>query len=76
MSYNNQDKQTTRSRTSKRGFASMDPEKQRQIASKGGRAVSENRNHMVQIGKKGGEASGESRRKDDTIASAEQNNIG
>lgn len=43
---------------SNRGFASMDPEQQRQIARKGGEAVSGNREHMAEIGKKGGEASG------------------
>ncbi len=65
-----------------RGFASMDDEKQRQIASKGGRAahdkgtahefdsdearkagrkggetVSQNREHMSDIGRKGGQSS-------------------
>jgi general stress protein YciG len=38
-----------------RGFAAMDNEKQRQIASKGGAAVSRNREYMAAIGKKGGE---------------------
>src|SRR6476620_526414 len=67
----------------KRGFASMDDEKQREIASqggkaahekgtahefnsqeareagqKGGEAVSQDREHMAEIGRKGGEASG------------------
>ena len=37
-----------------RGFGSMDPEKQRSIASKGGRTVSKDRKHMSEIGKKGG----------------------
>jgi len=45
------------SRTSRRGFASMSPERQREIARKGGEAVSKNREHMAQIGRKGGEAS-------------------
>lgn len=45
-------------KTSNRGFASMDPEQQREIARKGGEAVSGNREHMSEIGKKGGEASG------------------
>jgi uncharacterized protein len=45
-------------KTSNRGFASMDPEQQREIARKGGEAVSEDREHMSEIGKKGGEASG------------------
>ena len=40
-----------------RGFASMDEDKQRQIARKGGEAVSQDRQHMSQIGRKGGEAS-------------------
>jgi uncharacterized protein len=39
----------------KRGFASMDPERQRAIARKGGEAVSRNREHMAAIGKKGGQ---------------------
>ena len=33
----------------------MDQSKQKQIASKGGEAVSKNREHMAQIGRKGGE---------------------
>jgi uncharacterized protein len=73
---------------SERGFASMDEEKQREIASKGGKAahekgtaheftseeareagrkggetVSQNREHMSQIGRKGGQASGGNRRR-------------
>lgn len=69
--------------TSKKGFASMDEEKQREIASKGGRAahekgtahefnsekareagrkggesVSQDKEHMAEIGRKGGESSG------------------
>lgn len=67
---------------SKRGFASMSPEKRKEIASKGGKSahkqgkaykfdsqsaskagkiggksVSENREHMAEIGRKGGENS-------------------
>jgi general stress protein YciG len=41
-------------RSSGRGFASMDTEKQREIARKGGRAVSRDRAHMAAIGRKGG----------------------
>jgi len=41
---------------SNRGFASMDPQKQKSIASKGGKAVSRNRAHMSEIGRKGGKA--------------------
>jgi hypothetical protein len=44
------------SNTSERGFASMDDEKQREIASKGGEKVSEDREHMSEIGRKGGES--------------------
>jgi uncharacterized protein len=47
--------------TANRGFASMDPERQREIARKGGATVSRNREHMAEIGRKGGEASGTSR---------------
>lgn len=53
-----------RSSTSNRGFASMDPERQRQIASKGGQSVpdekrsfSQNRQLAAEAGRKGGEAS-------------------
>jgi general stress protein YciG len=41
-------------RSSGRGFASMDAEKQREIARKGGKAVSRDRQHMAAIGRKGG----------------------
>lgn len=41
-------------RSSGRGFASMNAEKQREIARKGGRAVSRDRTHMAAIGRKGG----------------------
>ena len=44
-------------RNSNRGFASMDDDKQRKIAQKGGEAVSQDREHMSQIGRKGGEHS-------------------
>ena len=39
-----------------RGFAAMDPSMQKEIARKGGAAVSKDREHMAQIGRKGGEA--------------------
>ena len=52
----------TRSRTSRRGFASMDPSKQREIASKGGRAAHKqgvahewNSDEARAAGRKGGE---------------------
>jgi general stress protein YciG len=43
--------------TSNRGFASMDDNQQRKIAQKGGESVSQNRQHMSEIGRKGGESS-------------------
>jgi general stress protein YciG len=56
--------------TSNRGFASMDPEKQREIARKGGESVpnekrsfSQDRALAAQAGRKGGEASQGARRK-------------
>ncbi len=55
--------------TSKRGFASMDSEKQKQIASKGGRAAHEKGtaheftpDEAREAGRKGGEARGRSRK--------------
>ena len=47
---------TNTSNGSRRGFAAMDESKQRKIASKGGAAVSRNRDHMAMIGRKGGAA--------------------
>ena len=59
---------TNRSGGSKRGFAAMDPAKQREIASKGGKSVpsekrsfSQNRDLASQAGRKGGQASGSGR---------------
>ncbi|MBF6613013.1 MAG: stress-induced protein [Chloroflexi bacterium] len=46
---------------SNRGFASMDEAKQREIARKGGAAVSRNREHMSAIGRKGGEVVSQNR---------------
>jgi uncharacterized protein len=55
---------STERRTSSRGFASMDEEKQRRIASKGGRSVpnekrsfSMDRRLAAEAGRKGGQAS-------------------
>ncbi|HYW57152.1 MAG TPA: KGG domain-containing protein [Polaromonas sp.] len=57
-------------RTSNRGFAAMDPERQREIAREGGKAAHESGNaHQFtseearEAGRKGGEASGSNRRK-------------
>ncbi len=41
---------------SPRGTAAMDPETRREVARKGGLAVSRNRSHMAEIGKKGGQS--------------------
>jgi general stress protein YciG len=48
--------------TAHRGFAAMSTEQQKQIASKGGEAVSRNREHMAEIGKKGGEIVSQNRK--------------
>lgn len=42
---------------SQRGLASADEETRQRVASMGGRAVSEDREHMAGIGRKGGEQS-------------------
>ncbi len=54
--------------TSKRGFASMDSDRQREIASKGGKSVpaekrsfSQDRELASEAGRKGGQASGNTR---------------
>jgi uncharacterized protein len=44
----------TLTKKSLRGFAAMDPEKRRRIASEGGKAVSSDRDYMAMIGSKGG----------------------
>jgi general stress protein YciG len=58
--------------TSNRGFASMDAERQREIASKGGRSVpaekrsfSQDRELASEAGRKGGQASGGTRSSQD-----------
>ncbi len=43
-------------RTGARGTAAMDPETRREVARKGGLAVSRNRDHMASIGRKGGQS--------------------
>ena len=61
-------------RTSNRGFASMDPARQREIARKGGESVpnekrsfSQDRELAANAGRKGGEASQGARRKVDAV---------
>lgn len=56
-----EERKSPNDKTSNRGFASMDRERQREIARKGGTAVSQNKAHMAEIGRRGGEASGTSR---------------
>lgn len=66
MASNNQGNQDSSSpRKSNRGFASMDPQRQREIASEGGRAAHEKgtaheftSEEAREAGRKGGEASG------------------
>jgi uncharacterized protein len=53
---------TGRQKKSRRGFAAMTPEQQRDIARKGGLTVSRNRRHMADIGRVGGEHSHGGRR--------------
>ncbi len=72
------DGQTTpRQGTSKRGFASMDPQRQREIARKGGasvpsekRSFSQDRQLAAKAGRKGGESSHGSRRRGDSSGEA------
>lgn len=87
QSQDNLDSMKRQLNTSTRGFASMDPERQRQIAREGGKAahlkgtaheftseearnagrkggerVSQDREHMAEIGRKGGRSSGNHRK--------------
>lgn len=71
----NQRRETSKSR---RGFAAMSPERQREIASQGGRAAHEqgvahewNRDEARAAGKKGGQASGSKRRSNTDRGSVE-----
>jgi general stress protein YciG len=52
---------SSRSSGSGRGFAAMSDGEQREIARKGGETVSQDRQHMADIGRKGGAASADSR---------------
>ena len=68
MASNDQGNQAT-SRTSNRGFASMDPQRQREIASQGGRAAHQkgtahefNSEEARAAGRKGGQARSENGR--------------
>ena len=57
---------------SNRGFAAMNKEEQREIARKGGEAVSRNREHMAEIGRKGGQARGNRNRNSEETRSSEE----
>lgn len=64
----NQAAQPSKSRSSNRGFASMDPQRQREIASEGGKAAHEKGTaheftpeEAREAGRKGGQASGRAR---------------
>lgn len=69
MANQNQEQNTPLRRTSNRGFASMDPERQRQIASQGGRAAHQkgtahefSSEEARAAGRKGGQAVSRDRR--------------
>lgn len=69
MASNNQGNQDSSPRKSNRGFASMDPQRQREIASEGGRAAHEKgtaheftSEEAREAGRKGGQARSESNR--------------
>lgn len=71
------DRGSNQSGRSNRGFAAMNKDEQREIARKGGEAVSRNREHMAEIGRRGGEASGSNRSKANQVQSQPQaSNVG
>ena len=66
-----QENERQESQKSRRGFAAMSPERQREIASQGGRAAHQqgvahewSREEAKEAGKKGGQASGKRRSSD------------
>lgn len=65
--------QQTEQQKAKRGFAAMSPERQREIASKGGREAHRqgvahqwNKDEAIEAGRKGGQASGTKRKNVET----------
>jgi uncharacterized protein len=69
MASNNQDNEGSKRGSSNRGFASMDPQRQREIASEGGRAAHEKgtaheftSEEAREAGRKGGQARSQSNR--------------
>lgn len=50
-----------------RGTAAMSPEVRKEVARKGGQAVSRNRQHMAEIGRKGGQTVSQNREHMSTI---------
>ncbi len=70
----NQNVQGNQTRKSNRGFAAMSPERQKEIASQGGRAAHQqgvahewNSQEAREAGRKGGQKSGRSRRGDSEV---------
>ena len=55
-----------------RGFAGMDEDKQREIASKGGETVSQDREHMAEIGREGGHHSRGGQREGEEVEEEEE----
>lgn len=59
---NSKDPDTTKPQTTApRGFAAMTAQKRREIAALGGKAISKDREHMINIGRKGGELTSQDR---------------
>jgi general stress protein YciG len=80
MASNNQGNQDSSTRKSNRGFASMDPQRQREIASEGGRAAHEKgtaheftSEEAREAGRKGGQARSESNRSRNASAATSGN---
>ena len=77
MASNNQDSEGSKKGSSNRGFASMDPQRQREIASEGGRAAHEKgtaheftSEEAREAGRKGGQARSQSNRSNRSSNSA------
>jgi len=77
MASNNQDNEGSKKGSSNRGFASMDPQRQREIASEGGRAAHEKgtaheftSEEAREAGRKGGQARSQSNRSNRSSNSA------
>jgi general stress protein YciG len=82
MASNNQGNQDSSPRKSNRGFASMDPQRQREIASEGGRAAHEKgtaheftSEEAREAGRKGGQARSESNRSRNSANASSSGNL-